>query len=85
MQTTENVAAPPSAARISDSRAELEMLLVGDPDSPFPRSHTMRMLRTTGPMWITGLALGLMIVRPRWGARLLKLVPLARAVKQIPV
>ena len=84
MQTSSD-ATQPSVERISDSRAELETLLVGDPNSPFPRSHTMRLLRTTGPMWITGVALGLMIVRPRWGARLLKLVPLARAVKRIPV
>jgi hypothetical protein len=84
MQTASD-ATQPSAERISDSRAELETLLVGDPNSPFPRSHTMRLLRTTAPMWITGVALGLMIVRPRWGARLLKLVPLARAVKRIPV
>lgn len=84
MQTSSD-ATQPSAERISDSRAELETLLVGDPNSPFPRSHTMRLLRTTGPLWITGVALGLMIVRPRWGARLLKLVPLVRAVKRIPV
>ena len=84
MQTSSD-ATQPSVERITDSRAELETLLVGDPNSPFPRSHTMRLLRTTGPQWITGVALGLMIVRPRWGTRLLKLVPLARAVKRIPV
>ncbi|HET9472499.1 MAG TPA: hypothetical protein VFO82_01320 [Steroidobacteraceae bacterium] len=84
MQTSSD-ATQPSVERITDSRAELETLLVGDPNSPFPRSHTMRLLRTTGPLWITGVALGLMIVRPRWGTRLLKLVPLARAVKRIPV
>jgi len=75
----------PGAERICASRAELENLLVGDPDSAFPRSHTMRMLRRTGPMWIAGVALGLMLVKPRWGVRLMRIVPLARMFKRFPV
>lgn len=73
------------ARRIVASRAELESLLVGSPDSPFPRSHTMRMLRGTGPVWLAGIALGLMVVKPRWGMRIMRLVPLARVLGRLPV
>ena len=76
---------PPSAQRISGSRAELETLLIGDPNSPFPRSHTMRALRNSGPAWIAGIALGLMVVKPRWGARMMRLVPIARLLKRVPM
>lgn len=75
----------PSAERLSGSRAELESLLVGDPNSAFPRSHTMRALRRSGPAWIAGIALGLMVVKPHWGARVLRLVPLARLFKRLPM
>ena len=75
----------PSRAKISNSRAELESLLVGDPNSPFPRSQTMRALRGNAPMWIAGIALGLMVVKPRWGARMLRLVPLAKMIKRVPM
>jgi hypothetical protein len=71
--------------RISASRAELESILVGDPNSPFPRSHTMRMLRRTGPVWLAGIALGLMVVKPRWGMRVMQLVPLARVLHRLPM
>lgn len=73
------------AETIVASRAELETLLVGDPDSSFPRSRTMRMLRSTGPVWLAGIALGLMVVRPRWGVRVMRLVPLARLLGRVPV
>lgn len=73
------------AVKIAASRAELESVLVGSPDSPFPRSHTMRMLRSTGPAWLAGIAFGLMIVKPRWGMRMMRLVPLARMLGRLPV
>jgi hypothetical protein len=71
--------------KISESRAQLESILVRPADSHFPRSHTVRMLRDTGPVWLAGIALGLMVVRPRWGMRVMRLVPLARMLRQLPI
>jgi len=45
----------------------------------------MRALRGSAPMWIAGIALGLMVVKPRWGARMLRLVPLAKMIKRVPM
>lgn len=71
--------------RIGASRAELESLLVDSPDSRFPRSRTLRALRGSGPLWLAGIALGLMVVRPRWGVRLMRFVPLARMLGRVRI
>jgi hypothetical protein len=78
---------PPDATadeRLAQSRAELESVLVERSlDPAFPRSRTMRALQGHAPIWLAGIAIGLMAVKPRWGARVLRLVPLARMLKRL--
>jgi hypothetical protein len=70
--------------RISRSRSELEDVLVDRGlDPAFPRSHTMRLLNQHGPMVMAGIALGLMLVKPRWGKRVMRMLPMVRMLKRI--
>jgi len=70
--------------RLARSRAELESVLVVQTLSrDFPRSRTMRALQGNAPIWLAGVAIGLMAVRPRWGVRVMRLVPLANMLKRL--
>lgn len=70
--------------RIARSRSDLEDVLVDPALHPaFPRSHTMRMLNQHGPLLMAGIALGLMLVKPRWGRRVMRMLPMVRMLKRI--
>lgn len=70
--------------RIARSRSELEDVLVDRAlDPAFPRSRTMRVLNQHGPMLLAGVALGLMLVKPRWGRRVIRMLPMVRMLKRI--
>jgi len=70
--------------QIARSRSELEGVLVDRAlDPAFPRSRTMRVLHQHGPMVMAGIALGLLLVRPRWGKRVLRMLPMMRMLKRI--
>jgi hypothetical protein len=73
-----------AAEKIERSRSELEYILTERPlDPAFPRSRTMKLLSGHGPLIFAGLALGLMAVRPRWGARVMRLLPMVRMMKRM--
>ena len=55
----------PAERRLAESRAEIESLLAGGPDT-FPRSQTMRYLMGgKGKMVALGVFAGLLAVKPR--------------------
>ena len=68
----------PAERRLADSRAEIESLLAGGPDS-FPRSQTMRYLMGgKGKMVALGAFAGLLAVKPRFALTLVRFLPLGK-------
>jgi hypothetical protein len=66
--------------RLAESRAEIESLLVGGPDT-FPRSQTMRYLMGgKGKMIALGAFAGLLAVKPRLAMSLVRFLPLGKLV-----
>jgi hypothetical protein len=69
--------------RMALSRSELEEMLVRKRSTEFPRSRTMRALSGNTPLLVTGVALGLLAVKPRWGVRVLRLLPILRMLNRL--
>jgi hypothetical protein len=68
----------PAERRLAASRAELERMLVPDPDD-FPRSQTMRFLMAgKGRMVTLGAFAGLMAVKPKFALTLVRFLPLGK-------
>jgi hypothetical protein len=75
---------PGAESRIARSRSELEGVLVDRAlDPAFPRSHTMRALHQHGPLLMAGIAAGLMLVKPHWGRRVVRMLPMLRMLKRL--
>ncbi|MGH8222458.1 MAG: hypothetical protein ACREQZ_05745, partial [Woeseiaceae bacterium] len=73
----------PVERRLADSRAEIESMLIPEPDT-FPRSHTMRfLLGRNGKVLAIGAFAGLLAVKPRLAMTLIRLLPLGRAARRI--
>ncbi len=86
--TNPNSASP--ALKIMESRAELEDLLVDEPDdvnaSPnfFPRSKTMRLLTSNRGMVLMAIvAGGLLILRPTLAKRAISMVPVNTMLRTV--
>lgn len=70
----------PAERRLAESRAEIEGLLAGGPDT-FPRSETMRfMMGGKGKMVVFGVFAGLLAVKPRLAMSLVRFLPLGKLV-----
>jgi len=70
----------PAERRLAESRAGIESLLGGGPDT-FPRSQTMRYLMGgRGKMVALGAFAGLLAVKPRLAMSLLRFLPLGKLV-----
>ena len=70
----------PAERRLAESRAEIESLLPGGPDT-FPRSQTMRyLLGGNGRMVAIGAFAGLLAVKPRLAMSLVRFLPLGKLV-----
>ena len=68
----------PAERRLAESRAEIESLLAGGPDS-FPRSQTMRYLMGgRGRMVALGAFAGLLAVKPKFALTLVRFLPLGK-------
>ena len=68
----------PAERRLADSRAEIESLLAGGPDS-FPRSQTMRYLvGGKGKIVALGAFAGLLAVKPKFALTLVRFLPLGK-------
>ena len=68
----------PAERRLAESRAEIEGLLGGSPDT-FPRSQTMRfMMGGKGKMVVLGVFAGLLTVKPRLAMSLVRFLPLGK-------
>ena len=68
----------PAERRLAESRAEIESLLGGGPDT-FPRSQTMRYLMGgKGRMVALGAFAGLLAVKPRLAMTLVRFLPLGK-------
>ena len=73
----------PAERRLEESRAEIESMLIPEPDT-FPRSHTMRFLMgRNGKVVALGAFAGLLAVKPRLAMTLIRLLPLGRAVQRM--
>jgi hypothetical protein len=83
-------------ARLAESRAELRRLLDPQPSSDgaaapgaeghgtFPRSRTMKMLMSVPGLGVLGsLAAGLLISRPSFALRLIKMLPAGTAARYL--
>jgi hypothetical protein len=68
--------------KISESRAELERLLIDDPDHAqssgvFPRSRTLRLLTSNRGIVLLAIAAGgALLLRPRLIKRVIRFVPM---------
>ncbi len=73
----------PAERRLAESRAEIETLLIPEPDS-FPRSHTMRfLLGRNGKAIAIGAFAGLLAVKPRVALTLIRFLPLKDLVRRL--
>jgi hypothetical protein len=69
----------PAQRRIAESRAELEDIFAPPDADSFPRSDTMRfMTGGKGRMVALGLFAGLLLVKPKLAAALLRFLPLGQ-------